>query len=199
MISDVFELLPTLFLILITVFVIITIMFVYRQYATMKRLLEAQALKRGGTVVRTYTARQLKFEYHDYPVTVSARQGSRYQPPETKVHIDLHKPVPSTVSISHESVASRIGKAFGGQDIQIGMDEFDSTFRVKADNENYVRTILNLTLQNKLLELAHERPHILLKGQMLDVSVPRLLKTDEQYDQLIDLATTLIDQLQEPR
>ncbi len=195
--SDFFELLPTVFLILIAVFVIITIVFVYRQFATMKRLLEAQALKRGGTMERGYPRQQIKFLYHEFPVTVSAYQGSRYQPPETKVHVELHQPVRSPILVSHESIATRIGKAFGGQDIQIGMDEFDNAFRVKADDENYVRTIVNLTLQNKLLELEHERPHIVLKGQALDVSVPRVLKTDEQYDKLIDLATSLIDQLQE--
>jgi hypothetical protein len=195
-VSDFFELLPTFFLILIAAFFIITIVFVYRQYATMRRLLEAQALKRGGTVERSYTNRLLKFQYHDYPVTVSARQGSRYQPPETKVHIMLNKPASSTVLISHESIASRIGKAFGSQDIQIGIDEFDNAFKVKADDEYYMRTLMTLSIQNKLLELQHERPHILLKGQILDVSVPRLLKTGEQYDQLIELATMLVDQLQ---
>jgi len=195
--SDFFELLPTVFLILIAVFVIITIVFVYRQFTTMKRLLESQALKRGGTMERGYPRQQIKFQYHEYPMTVSAYQGSRYQPPETKVHVELHHPISSLISISHESIASRIGKAFGGQDIQIGMDEFDNAFRVKAEDENYVRTIVNLTLQNKLLELEHERPHVVLKGQTLDVSVPRVLKTDEQYDKLIDLATSLVDQLQE--
>jgi len=56
---------------------------------------------------------------------------------------------------------------------------------------------VTMTIQNKLLELQHQRPHILLKGETLDVSVPKLLKTDEQYDQLIDLAIALVEQIQE--
>jgi hypothetical protein len=195
--TDVLELLPTIFLILIAVFFLITIVFVYRQYATMKRLLEAQALKRGGTVERSYTNRLLKFQYREYPVVVSARQGSRYQPPETKVHIELTKPASSAVSIYHESLASRIGKAFGSQDIQVGIDEFDNAFMVKADDEQYVRTLVTTAIQNKLIELQHQRPHIVLKGQTLDVSVPKLMKTDEQYDQLIDLATAFVEQIKE--
>jgi len=195
--TDVLQLLPTIFLILITVLVLITIVYVYRNYSTMKRLLEAQALKRGGTVERTYTTQFFKFQYHENPVTVSAHQGSRYEPPETKVHIELSKPASSTVSIYHESLASRIGKAFGSQDIQIGIDEFDNAFMVKADDEQYVRSIVTTTIQNKLLELQHQRPHILLKGQTLDVSVPKLMKTDEQYDQLIDLAIAFVEQIQE--
>jgi hypothetical protein len=196
--TDVLQLLPTIFLILIAVLVVITIVYVYRNYSTMKRLLEAQALKRGGTVEKAYANRLLlKFQYHEHPVTVSAHQGSRYEPPETKVHIELPKPTASTVSIHHESLASRIGKAFGSQDIQIGIDEFDSAFMVKADDEQYVRTLLTTTIQNKLLELQHQRPHILLKGQTLDVSVPRLMKTDEQYDQLIDLAIAFVEQIKE--
>ena len=195
--TDISELIPTIFLFVIVVFFLITIVYVYRNYSTMKRLFEAQALKRGGTIERIYTTRHLKFQYHEYPVTVSARQGSRYQPPETKVNIQLHKPAPSTVSISHESFASRIGKAFGSQDIQIGTDEFDSAFMVKADDEQYVRTLVTMTIQNKLLELQHEKPRILLKGPSLDVSVPKLMKTDEQYDQLIDLAIAFVEQIQE--
>jgi hypothetical protein len=195
--TDISELLPIIFLFLVAVLVLITIVYVYRNYSTMKRLFEAQALKRGGTVERIYTTRHLKFRYHEYPVTVSARPGSRYQPPETKVHIQLNKPAPFTVSISHESLASRIGKAFGSQDIQIGTDEFDNVFMLKADDEQYVRTLVTTTIQNKLLELQHQKPHILLKGQTLDVSAPRFLKTDEQYDQLIDLAIAFVEQIQE--
>jgi hypothetical protein len=195
--TDIPELIPTIFLVLIVIFFLLTIVYVYRNYSTMKRLLEAQALKRGGTVERSYTTRLFKFQYREYPVVVSANQGSRYQPPETKVHILLPKPTPSIVSIHHESLASRIGKAFGSQDIQIGIDEFDSAFTVKADDEQYVRSILTTTIQNKLLELQHQRPHILLKGQTLDASVPKLMKTDEQYDQLIDLATAFVEQIQQ--
>jgi hypothetical protein len=195
--TDVLQLLPTIFLILIAILVLITIVYVYHNYSTMKRLLEAQALKRGGTVERSYTTRLFKFQYREYPVVVSANQGSRYQPPETKVHILLPKPTPSIVSIHHESLASRIGKAFGSQDIQIGTDDFDNAFMVKADDEQYVRTLVTMTIQNKLLELQHLKPHILLKGTSLDVSVPRLLKTDEQYDQLIDLAIAIVEQIQE--
>ena len=195
--TDISELIPTIFLVFIVIFFLITIVYVYRNYSTMKRLLEAQALKRGGTVEKSYTTRLFKFQYREHPVVVSAHQGSRYEPPETKVHIELSKVASSNVSIYHESLASRIGKAFGSQDIQIGIDEFDNEFMVKADDEQYVRTLVTMTIQNKLLELQHQRPHILLKGQILDISVPKLMKNDEQYDQLIDLALAFVDQIQE--
>ena len=195
--TDISELIPTIFFVFIVVFFLITIVLVYRNYSTMKRLFDAQALKRGGTVERSYTTRLFKFQYREYSVVVSAHQGSRYEPPETKVHIELSKPASSTVSIYHESLASRIGKAFGSQDIQIGIDEFDNAFMVKADDEQYARTLVTTTIQNKLLELQHQRPHILLRGQTLDVSVPKLMKTDDQYDQLIDRAFAFVDQIQE--
>ena len=195
--ADIFELLPTIFLVLIAIFFIITILLVYRQYTTMKRLLDAQAVKRGGTMERKYSTCYLRFLYHDFSVTLSAYQGSRYQPPETKVSVLLHAPVPSKVTIYHESLASRIGKAFGSQDIQIGIEEFDNAFMVKADDEQYVRTLVTMTIQTKLLELQHQRPRILLKGPTLDISVPKLMKNDEQYDRLIDLALAFVDQIQE--
>ena len=195
--TDVLQLLPTIFLFLVAVFFIITIIVVFRQFATMKSLLENQAAKRGGTVERKYTSRFLKFLYHDFSVVVSVRQGSRYQPPETKVSIVLHKPVPSSVSIYHESLASRIGKAFGSQDIQSGSDEFDNAFMVKADDELFVRNLVNMMIQNKLLDMKKDKPHILLKGTTLDIFINKVLKTDEQYDQLIDLAIALLERIQE--
>jgi len=195
--ADLFQLLPTIFLFLVIILFIITIVIVVRQYGTLKRLLESQAAKRGGTVERNYSTRLLRFLYHDFSVTVSARQGSRYQPPETKVNIMLHKLVPSKVTIHHGSLASRIGKALGSQDIHIGSDEFDREFMMKGDDELFVRNLMNLTIQNKLLNMKPMKPHILLNGTTLDVHVQKLLKTDEQYDQLIDLATAVLDRIQE--
>jgi hypothetical protein len=197
MLADIIEMLPTIFLILIAVFFFITILFVYRQYTTMNRLLEAQASKRGGTVERKYSTRYLRFLYHDFSMVLSAHQGSRYQPPETKVSVMLHTLVPSKVTIYHESLASRIGKALGSQDIQTGSDEFNREYMLKGDDELFVQNLVTLTIQEKLLDIKPLRPYILLSGTTLDVLVHKVLNTDEQYDHLIDLTTALIERLQE--
>jgi hypothetical protein len=195
--SDFFELLPIIFLSLIVVFFIITIVFIYRQYTIMIRLLNVQAQKRGGTVERKYSTRFLTFRYKEFTMIVSVRQGSRYQSPETKATTMLHKSVPSKISIYRESLPSRISKALGGQDIQISNDEFNREFMIKGDDELFVLNLVDLVIQNKLLDMQHLRPHVLISGSTLDVHMNKVLRTEEQYDQLIDLATAFVDRLQD--
>jgi hypothetical protein len=190
-------LLLIVFVFFLTAFFIIMIVLVLRQHMAIKRLLERQALKRGGTLERKHTFRLLRFQYHEFPVIVSVRQGSRYQPPETRVHLGLLKSIPATVSIYHASLASRIGKAFGSQDIQLGTEEFDNVYMVKSDDELFAQNLITLGVQNQLLEMKQQKPHVQVHVSSLDVYVNRIFNTDEQYDQLIDLTTTLADRLQQ--
>jgi hypothetical protein len=196
-IRAVFELLPTIFLLLIIIVSSITIVYVYRQYTIIKRLLDAQALKRGGIIEKKYPKRILTFPYHDFKVVVWVQQGSKYNPPETNASIMLHKLVPSKISIYYESLASRIGKALGTQDIQVGNEEFDQVFMIKGSDEIYVTNLVNLPIQQKLLDMQHLKPHIHISGTTLEIYVDKALTIEEEYDHLIDLSTAFVDRLQE--
>jgi hypothetical protein len=52
-------------------------------------------------------------------------------------------------------------------------------------------------VQNKLLELRQDKPRIILQGTWLTVSFPKVLKTEQQYDNLLDLAFAVVDRLAE--
>jgi hypothetical protein len=46
--------------------------------------------------------------------------------------------------------------------------------------------------------MKQQKPRICLEGTWLAVQVPRVIKTEEEYDQLFDLAFAIVDRIQEP-
>jgi hypothetical protein len=182
--------------VLLMIFPIIIILSLW-QYRRMKRLMQNQALKHNGTVTGSFLLPQLKFSYRDLPVLITSVPGSKYRQAKTEVNVTLFKPVAHNLTIAPESFGSKIEKRFGAMDIQLGSDEFDREFLVHSDDEGFVRNFMNFALQSKFLEMIHDKPHITLQGTWLTIHAPKVLKTDEQYDRLIDLAFAVVDRLHE--
>jgi len=191
----------SLFPILFGLFVIIVISLVVVlslwRYRTIRRLMEQQATKRSGTVTGSFLLPVLKFPYHGLPVVVTSVPGTKYRNAKTEANITLLKPAPGDLKIVTESIGTRLGKAFGASDVQLNSDEFDRQFLIKTQDESFARNVLNFTVQNKLLGLKQEKPRINLEGTWLAVAVPRVIKTEEQYDQLFDLAFSIVDRIED--
>jgi hypothetical protein len=188
---------PILYVFIIIITIVLVIVFSLWRYRTIKRLMEQQATKRSGTVVGTFLLPLLKFSYRALPVVVTSVPGSKYRHAKTEVSVTLFKPVPKNLSILKESVTTRLGKALGAADVQLESDEFDREFLIKTEDEAFARNVVNFTLQNKLLEMKQEKPRITLEGTWLTVQVPKVVKTEEGYDQLIGLTFALVDRIQE--
>ena len=192
----------TLYPILFGLFVIIVITLVLVlslwRYRVIRQLMEQQAMKHGGSVVGSYLLPVLKFPYRGLPVVVTSVPGTKYRPAKTEVNITLKKIAAADLKIMTESLGTRLGKAFGASDVLLNSDEFDREFVIKTKDEAFVRTILTLTLQEKLLGMQQQKPRISLEGTWLAVSVPRVIRTEERYDQLFELAFYIIDQVLEP-
>jgi hypothetical protein len=193
--DDLQQLLPYVFTILVIAIIPLAIILSAWRFHGIKRCMQHQAEKRNGTVAGSIFLSMLKFSYQDLQVLVSSLPGNKYRHAKTEVTVTLFKPVPGSITIYRETAASKFGKALGAKDVQIGVDDFDRGFMIKADDELYVRTLLDFTLQNKLLEMRHEKPTVSMTGTWLNVSVPRVITTDEEYDHLIDLACALVDRL----
>jgi hypothetical protein len=155
--------------------------------------MENQAVKRNGTVTGSFLLPQFKCMYQNLPVIATSVPGSKYRHAKTEVNITLFQPVSSPVTISRESVLSRFGK----NEVQLGFDEFDRVFFLRSDDELFVRNLLDSGLQDKLLEMSGEKPTIVIQGTWLTASVPKVLKTEEAYDRLFDLAFAFVDRLSE--
>jgi len=191
------SLFPVLYMFVIIITILLVIVLSLWRYRTIKRLMEQQAMKRSGTVVGTFLLPLLKFSYRTLPVLVTSVPGSKYRHAKTEVSVTLLKPVPRNLTILKESVSTRLGKAWGAADVQLESDEFDREFLIKTEDEAFARNVVNFTLQNKLLEMMQEKPRISLEGTWLTVQVPRVVKTEEGYDQLLDLTFAVVDRIQE--
>ena len=191
------SLFPVLYVFIIIITIVLVIVLSLWRYRTIKRLMEQQATKRSGTVVGTFLLPLLKFSYRALPVLVTSVPRSKYRHAKTEVSVTLLKPVPRNLTLLKESVATRLGKAWGTADVQLDSDEFDREFLIKTEDEAFARNVVNFTIQNKLLEMKQEKPRITLEGTRLTVQVPRVVKTDEGYDQLLDLAFAVVDRIQE--
>ena len=191
------SLFPVLYVFIIIITIVLVIVFSLWRYRTIKRLMEQQATKRSGTVVGTFLLPLLKFSYRALPVVITSVPGSKYRHAKTEVSVTLFKPVPKNLSILKESVTTRLGKALGAADVQLESDEFDREFLIKTEDEAFARNVVNFTLQNKLLEMKQEKPRITLEGTWLTVQVPKVVKTEEGYDQLIGLTFAMVDRIQE--
>jgi hypothetical protein len=64
-----------------------------------------------------------------------------------------HSDAPRGVHVYRETFFSKVGKVFGGQDIQIGDAEFDKAFMIKGDHEDDVREWLNYDRQQAIISL----------------------------------------------
>jgi len=188
---------PVLYVLVITITIASVIVLSLWRYRTIRRLMEQQALKLNGTVAGTFLLPLLKFSYHALPVVVTSVPGSKYRHAKTEVNVTLFKPVPKNLTIQKESVGTRLGKALGASDVQLDSDEFDKEFLIKTDDEMFARNLVNFTLQNKLLELKQEKPRISLEGTWLIVQIPRVVKTEKRFDQLLALTFTVVDRIQE--
>ena len=181
---------------IIVLFPLIIILSLWR-YRTIKQLMEQQALKRNGTVVGSFLLPVLKFSYRALPVVVTCVPKSKYRQAKTEASITLLKPASANLIIAKESVATRLGKALGASDVQLGSDEFDQEFLIKTQDELFARNMLTFTLQQKLLEMKQEKPRISIEGTWLAVQVPRVVKTEEGYDHLFDLTFAVVDRFLE--
>ncbi len=189
---------PVLFGFFVVIVISLVVVLSLWRYRIIRRLMEQQAMKRGGSVVGSFLLPVLKFSYRGLPVVVISVPGTKYRTAKTEASITIQKPALGDLKIVTESIGTRLGKAFGASDVQLNNDEFDRDFLIKAQDESFARNVLNFTLQNKLLGMKQEKPRIILEGTWLTVAVPRVIKTEERYDQLFDLAFCVADRLLEP-
>jgi hypothetical protein len=186
---------PVLFGLFIVIVMSLIVLFSLWRYRTIRQLMEQQAMKRNGTVVGSFLLPVLKFTYHNLPVVVTSVPGTKYRKAKTEANITL-RTIAGDLTIITESFGTRLGKSFGATDVQLNSEEFDREFLIKTQDESFARNLLDFMLQSKLLGLKQEKPRIHLEGTWLAVAVPRVIKNEERYDQLFDLAFNIVDRIE---
>lgn len=186
---------------LITVLAVIGIAAFYsaKKGKELVKSLESQAIKRRGEIQkRTFRYPVLRFYYKSNQVKVYSVPGGRNTPPYTYVIVVLSTPVSQHMHLYKEGFASKIGKKLGMQDIQVGVDSFDREVMVKGSDELFVRKILTYKVQDPILKIINNhRAFVFLNGNILRIGVPKLVYDEFTYDELIDTALKMVDQIEE--
>ena len=100
--------------------------------------------------------------------------------------------------IYKESYASKIGKAIGMQDIQIGTDFFGKEVIIKDSDEYFIRSFLTYDIQEKILLIIEKlRERIILNKEKLEISFTDILNDELLCDELINLRLRLVEKIKE--
>ena len=162
------------------------------------QVLQRIAEKRGGEVTKyPIIYPSLQFNHDGAKLAIRFEPGSRHSPPKTTLYVFHDFSLNHEVIVYRETTLSRIAKAFGMKDIQMGSEEFDNKFIVKGDDEYFTYNLLDYEIQEKLIGIWHLAPHIYLSQNLIDITVLGLLEKEEDYDMMIDLAIALLSRIKE--
>jgi hypothetical protein len=101
------------------------------------------------------------YQQHHFKLDSFTRSTGKNSTTYTRLVVDLNSPSTLTLSIQQEGIFSKIGKALGVQEIQMGDDEVDQRFEIKGQPENEVKRVLSsLGMRQRLLEAPELHIHI---------------------------------------
>ena len=110
----------------------------------------------------------------------------------------FYPPISQRMIIYKESYASKIGKAIGMQDIQIGTDFFGKEVIIKDSDEYFIRSFLTYDIQEKILLIIEKlRERIILNKEKLEISFTDILNDELLCDELINLRLRLVEKIKE--
>ncbi|MCP4439003.1 MAG: hypothetical protein GY810_08685 [Aureispira sp.] len=117
-----------------------------------------------------------------------------------QMHLDNSKR--KTLSLYKEGFFSKIGKALGGQDIQIGHDEFDKKFIIKSNDDRFAKSLLDPRMRDLVLRKSHlfASDIELTEEDELKYEARLQIAKDSQREDFVDLiklTTTLAKRIQE--
>ncbi len=100
--------------------------------------------------------------YCDLPLNcyMYTKGSGKNQTSYTSFSFVLDKNNGKNLRLYKEGFLSKIGKAFGGQDIQVGHDAFDDNYMIKSNDDYFAKKVLNSRIRQlflrKLPQLAGE-------------------------------------------
>ena len=97
-------------------------------------------------------------------------------------------------TISRTGLVSKIGKALGAQDIEIGDSSFDDDFTIQSNNESKVRTLFTNGRIRQLIQ-GQKSIRLSLKGNELHFQVQGVIRDVERLKSLFELFKETLQQL----
>ena len=99
--------------------------------------------------------------------------------------VRFDRPLGLGLSLTREDAFTRMGNAFGSQDIEVGDEEFDDRFEVKGTPEDAVRRLLTPAVRERLVELQGHTSTLEVKDDHLTARVDRLIMKPEELERSI--------------
>jgi hypothetical protein len=136
-------------------------------------------------------------EFYFSSFTKSEKTSDSYK---TEFSWKIANAVSGKLRITKEGIKSTLNKQFGGQDIEIGQKEFDQTFLVKGDKEEFAKAILTNAISAELLK--KERGiygSITIQDDSIRYEESGVLLTDEDLQRvlrLIELCKNIAKQIE---
>ncbi|RME28741.1 MAG: hypothetical protein D6806_02435 [Deltaproteobacteria bacterium] len=130
------------------------------------------------------------------------RPGSRSEKKHTKLKVELPKENQLEILIYPESIATKIGKAVGLEDIEVGDKKFDRQFRIKGDPRHLVLDLLDEKVRasiERLYQLHKKTFRILLLRNYHSLEIRKDCWFDDEQHLLefIGLTENIVEKLLE--
>ncbi len=107
-----------------------------------RKALEPIRLLHGGEIRKRFLERPaLHFDVDGVPAVL--RFGEKYDPAGLHADLQFQWTAPSTLEIVPETLLGQFKKLFGGQDILVDDEEFDSRYRILGSSPDWVRRLLD--------------------------------------------------------
>jgi hypothetical protein len=128
------------------------------------------------------------------------RGSGKHQTTYTCFTLGIEYPRGKTLQVYKEGFFSKVGKAFGGQDIEMGHDDFDNNYIIKSNDELFAKRVLNARIRQLFLRnLPKMRGTFSLIENALEYNAVTILnneKNREKWEQAIKVATQYAKEIQ---
>ena len=113
----------------------------------------------------------------------------------TIFEVTLNNSINQKMEIYKKSYLSNHAKKTANKNIILGNESFDKEFIIKGNDERFIRKILTFEIQYKILKIfkKYNKAEIELYNNSLIIYIPIVIKTNESFDEIMDLTLKLID------
>ena len=144
------------FIFLTIVIIVVAVKHHKRQRRRREEALAIVAQRLGGTLTPGTFWQQPKitFEYKSYAANIEYYStGGKHPTLYTRLFFHFQRTPPLNVRVYPERLFSKIGKFLGGQDIQLGDENFDDKFMIKGSDAARVKDFLSPDVRQAIFEL----------------------------------------------
>lgn len=114
-----------------------------------------------------------------------------------KVEYLFKRPIDFRLRIVPEDIFEKFAKIFGSQDVQIGILNFDSKYKVETDNSKRIKKLLNRSITENLIKINTHTLYISNENKPTLAIMPMIREEDEEMMRnAIDLSCRLIEEIE---